>query len=112
MCGAGDGAGHGIERLAREQGYEVHDAPHCRHGWWVQVGDRVLLMIPTWARGAPYREGMIARQMVLYGLAVCGPARFGSALRTMRATYARAMAGDVPGPLPAQADLGADVAAD
>jgi hypothetical protein len=112
MCGAGDEAGHAIERLAREQGYEVHDAPHCRHGWWVQVGDRVLLMIPTWARGAPYREGCIARQMVLYGLAACGANRFGQALGTMRRAYAARLAGDVPGALPAPTDLGADVAAD
>jgi hypothetical protein len=112
MWGAGDEAGRAVERLAREQGYEVHDAPHCREGYWAQVGERVLIFAPTWARGAPVREGAIARQMVLYGLAACGPDRFGQALGTMRRAYAARLDGDLPGALPALTDLGADVAAD
>jgi hypothetical protein len=112
MVGAGDGGARQVERLAREQGYEIHESPHARHSWWVQVGERVLIFVPSWARGAPFREGCIARQMVLYGLKVCGPARFGQALATMRAAYARELAGAVPPPLPPLGDLGEGVAAD
>jgi hypothetical protein len=112
MPGEDGRGGRTIERLAREQGYEIHPAPHCREGSWFQVGERVLILAPTWARGVAAREGAVARQMVLYGLAVCGANRFGQALGTMRTAYASRLAGGVPAPLPALGDPGEGVAAD
>lgn len=112
MRGVCVGAERPVERVARQAGYEIVDAPHCRRGHWYQVGDRVIILAPTWLPGTDVREGVIARQMALYGLAVCGPGRFGEALATMRGHYAATLAGLPPGALPPLTDLADGLAAD
>lgn len=77
-----------VERLARRAGYEIASAPHCKRGHWFAVDGRVIILVPTWLRGADYREGSISRQVELYRLAALGEAACVADLAALAATYA------------------------
>jgi hypothetical protein len=99
MLGTKESDHRTVEQLVRRAGYAIHDAPHCRRGHWYQVGGRVHILAPTWLPGVDVREGIIARQLVLYGLAASGEAAFAAGLATMTARYAGRHTGPVAAPL-------------
>lgn len=108
------GSGRPVERLAIAAGYEVFTGgDDLREGACYQVGARVLILVPGWARGARYRDALIARQLVLYALAAAGAGRFGEGLGVLRRRYAARLAG-VPLGVPPPLDVGpaVDAAAD
>ena len=73
MLREGTGRCRPIERVATKHGYEIvtggDDLIEAR---WYAVGERVIVLVPGWARGVACREAMIARQLWLHSLATAG----------------------------------------
>jgi hypothetical protein len=63
-----------VERLVLAAGIEIAAVGGLKRGTYYVLRDRVIFLVPDWARGPNMREAEIARQLVLATLGGLDPA--------------------------------------